>query len=200
MATYTPPTSYSLAYKEVPTQIQTRTHEDLWRDRARKWSQRVSRIRKISRMTSAVINIVMFAFMSFVISVFISTRHDEALGRSIWPRSPKTWPTYMLLVASLLTMITSILLLLYYCLFPKRAAESWKVIVLSYAIHIILWLLVTFLYRLEKAISDLWGWSCTDIAKDLQAKGDIAVDFSKLCSIQVWRKPFRSNISVSDHY
>jgi hypothetical protein len=150
-------------------------------------------------MTSAMMNTVMFAFMSFVISVFIATRHDEALGRPIWPRSPETWPTYMLLAASLLTMITSILLLLYYCLFPKHAAESWKVIVLSYTIHILLWLVVTFLYRLEKGISDLWGWSCTDIAKDLQANGDIAVDFSKLCRIQVCRKPFRSIISVSDH-
>lgn len=150
-----------------------------------KWKKRITRIRTISRMLSAILNIIMFAFMSLVVAIFIGTRNHEALGRPIWPRDPKVWPTVLLLVASLVTMLASLATLLYYCCCFKRAADSWKVIVTSYTIHIGVWLVVTFLYRYEKALSDLWGWSCTDVAADLQASGNIGVDFAKLCRIQV---------------
>lgn len=160
------------------------------------WKGRVSRVRAISRVISALLDTVMFAFMAFVISVFLATRHDEALGRPIWPRDPKTWPTVMLLVASLATMAASILVALYYCCCFKRAADSWKVIVVSYGIHIALWIVVTFLYRWEKALDDLWGWSCTDIATELQERGHINVDFSKLCVIQVSHFTVHAGLSM----
>ncbi|KAH8655821.1 hypothetical protein BX600DRAFT_515509 [Xylariales sp. PMI_506] len=150
----------------------------------KRWKRRISLIRAASRAITALFDSIMFALMSFVIAVFLATRHDEALGRPIWPRDPKTWPTIMLLVASLVTMTASILVALYYCCCFKRAKDSWKVILVTYSIHIGIWIVVTFLYRWEKALNDLWGWSCTDIAAELQSKGNINVDFGKLCALQ----------------
>lgn len=126
----------------------------------------------------------MCGIMSFVIAVFLTTRNDQALDRPIWAKEPKTWPAVLLLTASLLTMVASIATVCYYCLYFKRANDSWKVVVLTYSIHIALWLVVTFLYRYEKDVSDLWGWSCTPIAAELQAKGNIRVDFTTLCHVQ----------------
>ncbi|KAI8628984.1 hypothetical protein F5Y19DRAFT_485339 [Xylariaceae sp. FL1651] len=149
-----------------------------------KWKRRISWLRAISRIVSAITNVITFAFMAFVIAVFLSTRDDSALGRPIWPREPKTWPTILLLTASLITLFASLSLLVYYCLCFRRAVDSWKAVAVMYAIEFGIWLTVTFLYRYEKALSDLWGWSCTDIAKDLQARGNIRVDFANLCRIQ----------------
>ncbi|KAI9767294.1 MAG: hypothetical protein M1839_004538 [Geoglossum umbratile] len=148
------------------------------------WRRRIRFVRMLSRSISAFLNVVMFAFMTLVIAVFLSTRHDQAIGRSVWPKDPKTWPTVMLLVASLVTLTLSIFVLFYYCLCFKRAVESWKVIVVIYGIHISVWITVVYLYRWEKTLNDLWGWSCTDIAKKIQASGNSKVDFSKLCKIQ----------------
>ena len=52
------------------------------------------------------------------------------------------------------------------------------------AIEIGFWVTITTVYREERKRNDLWGWSCTAIAKDLQNGGGSA-DFSKLCNLQV---------------
>ncbi|TVY18987.1 hypothetical protein LARI1_G003362 [Lachnellula arida] len=84
---------------------------------------------------------VMFAFMAFVIATFYATHHDTALGRFIWPKADaKVWPTIMLLASSLVTF-----LLLLFVLCFKRASESWKLVLVTYVVHIGVWLVVTVL-------------------------------------------------------
>jgi hypothetical protein len=138
-----------------------------------------------SRGISAMLNMLMFAFMAFVMVVFYTTRDDSALGRKIWPKNGKTWPTILLLAASFLTFLGSLVTLVIFCCCFKRAAESWKLAAFGYAIHIGAWLVVTIIYRYEKALNDLWGWSCSDIAAQLQNEGNASVNFHRLCTIQV---------------
>jgi hypothetical protein len=148
------------------------------------WERRISYMRTSSRMLSSCLNVAMFGMMVDVIKVFLATRNDQALGRSIWPKEPKTWPTYLLLIVALITLIVSIALLVYHCFYFKRATDSWKAIAVSYGVEFTLWFVTTFLYRWEKTLEDLWGWSCADIAKDLQA-ADPNINFDTLCVIQV---------------
>lgn len=184
--TQNPPSSHSSQYDQVlngkPNEM---GQENLLLKVIARYQRRISRIRMISRIVSATMSLAMCGIMSFVIAVFLTTRNDQALDRPIWAKEPKTWPAVLLLTASLLTMVASIATVCYYCLYFKRANDSWKVVVLTYSIHIALWLVVTFLYRYEKDVSDLWGWSCTPIAAELQAKGNIRVDFTTLCHVQV---------------
>jgi hypothetical protein len=138
-----------------------------------------------SRGISAVLNMLMFAFMALVIVIFYSTRDDQALGRGIWPKNGKEWPTILLLAASFLTFVGSVITLVIFCCCFKRAAESWKLAAFGYVIHIVAWVAVTTIYRTEKRLDDLWGWSCSDIATKLQDEGHASVDFNKLCTVQV---------------
>lgn len=182
-----PPQPYNSQYSPVPNNNEKLEAEKTVLSKTiEKWKKRVKTFRMASRALSTALNMVMFAFMAFVIATFYATRHDTALGRSIWPKEdPKVWPTIMLLASSLVTFLLSVFVLCFYCVCYKRASESWKLVVLTYAIHIGVWLVVTTLYRQQKQLNDLWGWSCTDIATELQKKGDSRVNFQKLCKIQV---------------
>lgn len=182
-----PPLPYDSQYHPVPHKHEQQLLEEkgILKEAAERWKKRVKQLRMLSRAISTILNAAMFAFMAFVIATFIATRHDEALGRNIWPKVTKTWPTYMLLASSLVTFLMSVVVLCFYCLCFKRASESWKLVVLNYGVHIGVWLVVTTLYRTEKVTNDLWGWSCTQIATDLQQKGHSRVNFQDLCKIQV---------------
>lgn len=153
---------------------------------AEKIHKRISALSALSRGISSITNLIMFAFMAFTMFTFYSTKDEQALGRSIWAKNWKTWPTVLVLVASFLTFCASLLALLLFCCCFKKAANSWKMVVFTYAIHISMWLLVTFLYRWEKALNDLWGWSCSEQAGELQHKGNASVNFDRLCQIQVY--------------
>ncbi|KAJ9650101.1 hypothetical protein H2201_009317, partial [Coniosporium apollinis] len=110
----------------------------------------------------------MFAIMAFVTSIFLSTLTDKIYGRNVWPAEGKTWPTFMLLAASLITLAIEIFILYSYWFRFSRAERSWKLVLVEHLAHFLMWLAVTFLYRYEKRLKDVWGWSCSDIAKTLQ--------------------------------
>lgn len=139
----------------------------------------------IARGFSAILNMIMFAFMALVIGVFYASRDNIALGRNIWPKTTTEWPTFLLLGASFLTFAGSVITVIIYCCCFNRAAESWKLAAFGYVIHIGTWLIVTFIYRYEKKLDDLWGWSCSEIAWKLQDEGHTSVNFERLCTVQV---------------
>ena len=146
--------------------------------------KQMKRARLIARAVSTCLNIIMFALMIFTITAFISTRHDTALGRPIWPRQPESWQTWMLLAAAGFSLAVAIGMLIFFCCSYERATRSWKLVLMLTTVEIGFWIVITTIYREEKKTSDLWGWSCTAIAKDLQNGGG-SVDFSKLCNLQV---------------
>ncbi len=66
---------------------------------------------------------------------------------------------------------------------------SWKVTVARYVIHIVGWIIVSVIYRYEKSLhgneNDLWGWTCSTKADDIQAAFHGVVSFDALCRVQV---------------
>lgn len=184
------PQPYNPQYELLPEKTEhNQEHDDEKRklkETFEKLKKKIRAFRTASRAISTALNMVMFAFMAFVIATFYATRHDTALGRTIWPLGEtKVWPTIMLLATSLVTFVLSVFVLCFYCFRYKQASESWKLVVVTYGIHIGVWIVVTVLYRQQKVLNDLWGWSCTDIADELQKAGHSRVNFEQLCKIQV---------------
>ncbi|KAI4188100.1 MAG: hypothetical protein L6R41_002351 [Letrouitia leprolyta] len=137
-----------------------------------------------SRVLSTILNVVMFAFMLVILITFVRSRQDIALARNVWPQDPKIWPTILLLMSAALTLSVSIVPLILQCLYPQRMATRWKWAAVNYGMQITAWIIVSILYRSEKALDDLWGWSCSEIAQKLQGDGHADVAFHDLCTVQ----------------
>ena len=145
-------------------------------------------VQSATSVMSSLFSVIMFAIMIYVSMKFQSTKSIIRGGRDAWPKHPKLWPTIMLLVASGVTLLLSTITLLSYCFCFKTARQSWKLTIIKYVIHILVWAAVTILYRYEKSLhgndNDLWGWSCSQKAKAIQGEFNGVVDFSSLCTVQ----------------
>lgn len=139
----------------------------------------------IARASSVIFDSIMFGTMTFVTSNLLNTQADQVGGRNIWPAEAITWPTYMFFAASLITLAIEILL---FCIFWHRFSrpeQSWKLVVVEHLTQISMWAVVAFLYRYEQRSKGVWEWSCSDMAGTLRSNFNIAVNFNRLCSLQV---------------
>ena len=169
------------------------TPNDRLKQRRYQKLKRYLRIGKaIVQAISTLLSAIMFGAMVFVSIKYYDSRNETRGGRTAWPKHPKLWPTLMLLVGAGITLIVSIITLISYCCFLKKAKRSWKFTVLKYAIHLGAWAIITILYRYEKDVhgsdNDLWGWTCSEEAAAIQAEFNDVVGFGSLCNLQVSRK------------
>ena len=154
--------------------------------------KRTLRILKIAGSgASTLFSLVMFGIMVYVNAKFYTTKDIERDGRTAWPTGgTKEWPSIMLLVASGVTLLMSVVLLFGYCCCWKKTTTNWKFTVFRYTVQIVAWILISIIYRYEKSLhgndNDLWGWSCSTKAAAIQEAFKGVVDFSTLCSAQVY--------------
>jgi len=147
-------------------------------------------LRFVAQGVTTLFSAVMFAIMIYVNNTYSTTKDTIREARTPWPsRGTKLWPTIMLSAASGLTLVLSLVTLFSYCCCWKRARASWKVTVARYIIHIVGWIIVSGIYRYEKSLhgneNDLWGWTCSTNADDIQAAFHGVVSFDALCRVQV---------------
>ena len=146
----------------------------------------------IVQAISTLLSAIMFGAMAFLSIKYYDTQHETRGGRTAWPKHPKLWPTFMLLIGAGITLIVSIITLISYCWFLKKAKSNWKLTVLKYVIHIGAWAIITILYRYEKDVhgsnNDLWGWTCSEEVDAIQAEFNNVVSFNSLCNLQVSHK------------
>jgi len=147
-------------------------------------------LRFVAQGVTTLFSAVMFAIMIYVNDTFYTTKHTIREGRNPWPlKGSKVWPSIMLLTASGLTLVLSLVTLFSYCCCWKKAKASWKLTVARYVIHIVGWIIVSAIYRYEKSLhgneNDLWGWTCSTKADDIQAAFHGVVSFDALCRVQV---------------
>ena len=146
----------------------------------------------IVQAISTLLSAIMFGAMVFLSIKYYGTEHETRGDRTAWPKHPKMWPTFMLLIGAGITLIVSTITLISYCWFLKKAKRNWKLTVLKYVIHIGAWAIITILYRYEKDVhgsnNDLWGWTCSEEAAAIQGEFNDVVGFSSLCNLQVSRK------------
>lgn len=174
----------------VPQPLKIQTPNSRLRQRKYQTLKRYLRIEKIvTKVITVLFSTIMFAIMVFMVVKYQSTKDEVRGGRTAWPKQPKLWPTFMLLVGAGFTLLLSLITLLSYCCAFKKARRSWKLTVMKYVIHIGAWLVISALYRYEKSTNgvnnDLWGWSCSTEATAIQSEFNGVVNFSSLCGVQV---------------
>lgn len=155
---------------------------------------KVRRWTKIARMCSysfsALFSIFMESIMFYVTYKHYKTKDLTTYGRpeGPWAANTKVWPTYMLAAASIVTSLFSLVSLIALCCRAKRVG---KVFGLIYTIaHISSWVAVSATYRIAKTGDDLWGWSCSDVAKEIQQQlGSDVLNFESLCTLQASFSP-----------
>jgi hypothetical protein len=145
--------------------------------------KRMKAMRQRSRAVSTVTSSFMFAAMVAVTIIFVNTESELINGRPIWPRQPVEWPTYLLLAGALISLLSAVITLIFFYIAYERASKSWKLVLALQSIEVGYWIVVAVVYRKEKQLSDLWGWSCSNVANLLQKDGG-SVHFDKLCTLQ----------------
>ena len=151
--------------------------------KVRRWGKIAS---AISEVISAILSIFIESIMIYVIYKFYTTRHLAVQGRpwGPWALGSIIWPTLMFAAASIVSSILALVALIALWYRSKRRA-AWFSLVFA-AVHVIAWIIVSVVYRVEKQEKDLWGWSCTTKAKAIQQQlGSGKLDFGGLCKLQV---------------
>ena len=147
-------------------------------------------VQTTAQVVSTLLTGIMFGIMVFVNIKFYTTRGTVKEGRNPWPKGgTKVWPSFVLLVAAGVTLGISTVILLSYCCKFRRLQQSVKLTFGLYAVHIAVWIVISVIYRYEKSLhgnnDDLWGWSCSTQAANIQKLFDGVVDFRGLCRAQV---------------
>ena len=121
------------------------------------------------------------------------TSNGKTVTRNAWALETSTWPTYMYFgVASGSLVLNSITLAFYLrgVTHANRAnavatAFTWAVILSN----VIVWAVSTAFYKYGKDLhgkpNDLWGWSCSAAAQEIQDIFVKEVNFSRYCTVQV---------------
>jgi small-conductance mechanosensitive channel len=138
-----------------------------------------------SLVASTLLTAALEACMIYIVYKYLSTRHTPASDgsrASPWAHDSITWPTYMLLAASAITLVLCAgLLIAACCRSRKRAMFSLALSI----VQIVVWVVVTILYRVMKVERDLWGWACHPKAAAIQPLYDQVLNFDSLCKVQV---------------
>ena len=160
--------------------------------RSAKWKRTFRILTFISQGLSIIFSLIILAMMIYTFARFVATRTDIKAGRRAWPKDSKVWPTIMLLVGAVITLVISIVTLLAYCWCFNRVERSWTFLISRLAVQVAVWFVITFLYRYEKSRNnvndDLWGWSCVNQSTATQRAFMGSLNFGGLCDIQVRRR------------
>ena len=150
------------------------------------------------RFLSFLFAVYTLATMCFMLSLYLRTNDirrtlylpPSPITRGPWHADSKIWPTYVLLVTSIISCFsTSIVVALYF--HSVKAANKAnlrysQMIYGLFAAHVAVWIGTAVSYRIGKDGSDLWGWSCTSEAQHLlQPFFRDVVNFKLVCRIQV---------------
>ncbi|MCJ1414771.1 hypothetical protein MMC32_001099 [Xylographa parallela] len=120
---------------------------------------------------------------------FLSTRDIIIGGRNAWAKDTTIWPTILLLSTSSATVLVSLLILASYLLSVKHANKTEKTVgtagfVIEMGAHVAVWVATAVAYRLGQTGNDLWGWTCSDKADQIQDQFQAVIDFNNFCNVQ----------------
>jgi hypothetical protein len=137
----------------------------------------------------------MVGSLSYALAKYFLTKNHVIAGNvHPWATPTTLWPTIMLLAISVITFIMNLITLCtYICGVGAANKTSSFFAYIGYilmAVHVAVWAVAAGLFRMAKAESDLWGYSCGGQADAIQEQVKSFLDFGKLCTLQV-RLQFR---------
>ena len=128
---------------------------------------------------------------------FYQTRHtlrevptpSGPVNRGPWFHDTKVWPTYLLLISSIITFVGSLIVVAFYLKGIKAANRAHDSVTYvsyaSFAVHASVWIATAAAYRAGKNGQDLWGWSCKgQNMVELRESFEGIVDFRRQCRVQ----------------
>ncbi|KAL9115340.1 MAG: hypothetical protein Q9227_000661 [Pyrenula ochraceoflavens] len=158
---------------------------------------RIRILRLFARFLSVLLSAYTAATMIQTLHKFYSTRHTlrevstptGPVTRGPWALQTKTWPTYLLLVTSIITFFGSLIVVAFYLKGFKaanRANESVTYVTyVTFATHATVWIATAAAYRAGKTGEDLWGWTCKgQNMVELRESFEGVLDFKKQCNVQ----------------
>ena len=130
----------------------------------------------------------MDGIMVYCLYIFYTTKDIAAPGRKgPWAKNTTLWPTLLLLVASLITLLLDSLAVIAACCRKSKKAlrVENRLIRIGYVVFVVKWIIVFVLYRTGRTSKDMWGWSCDERAKKIQQYYVTQINFHAMCIEQV---------------
>lgn len=166
---------------------------------------RIRRLRVVSRVIALLISIGVLIPLLMTLIKFEQTKdvhqtvivNGESIIRTAWAKDSRTWPTYVYFgVAAISTLLNAGTILSYCCSVEKANVGSYVASTFSWIVlvgNLAVWAAAAAVYKKEKEKTvggkntDLWGWTCSGPARQIQKEFAQQVDFNKYCVIQVCR-------------
>ncbi|MCJ1390632.1 hypothetical protein MMC18_003493 [Xylographa bjoerkii] len=162
-------------------------------ERVRQKDNRLKRQIRIWKLVARIFTFLLAIYPLYsqatTLQKFLGTRDIIINGRNAWAKETTIWPTILLLSTSGATVLVSLLILASYLLSVKHANKTDKTVgtagfVIEMGAHIAVWIATAVAYRLGKTGNDLWGWTCSDKADQIQDQFQAVVDFNNFCNVQ----------------
>ncbi|MCJ1292424.1 hypothetical protein MMC34_003974 [Xylographa carneopallida] len=170
-------------------QIAEPSHSDRIRQKDFRLKRQIRIWKLIARLFAFFLAIYPLYSQATTLHKFLSTRDIIINGRNAWAKDTTIWPTILLLCTSAATTFVSLLILASYLLSVKHANKTEKTVgtagfVIEMGAHIAVWIATAVAYRLGKTGNDLWGWTCSDKADQIQDQFQAVIDFNNFCNVQ----------------
>lgn len=132
----------------------------------------------------------MIGILSFALAKYYLTRNNVIAGnQKAWVTPATLWPTFMLLGIAAITFFMNLVTLCSYACgvgaANKSSTATTVVGIILLAVHVISWAVAAGLYKMAETGNDLWGYTCSARADEIQAQVKSFVSFGKLCNLQV---------------
>ncbi|KAK6389519.1 hypothetical protein LTR65_006690 [Meristemomyces frigidus] len=162
----------------------------------RRLKHRVRVLKFVSRVVASAMSAITLAPLVMTLVKYLETRNTyynvNGIDRTAWPNNSNTWYTYMYTAVAAISFLLNTAIVIAYWKGVKQAnsadkvAGYWSNILLVG--HIVVWAVSAGVYRYGKEpvnghFKDLWGWSCSTAADELQAV-ITDVKFGTYCNIQ----------------
>ena len=159
--------------------------------------QRIRYFKFFLRVFTLALAIYSLVTMAYTLKRFIATRNykviirnsaGHVLVRGPWFKETKLWPTLLLATTSSLSLLLNLVVVIAYLKSVRTAnTTSTYFTYVSYiisAVHVGMWIPTAAAYRIGKTGEDLWGWSCSEKAAQIQPAFKGIVDFERACNVQ----------------
>lgn len=162
---------------------------------------RIRRLRLISRVLALLISIAVFIPIALTLHKFLTTKGvyrdvpqpgGTMKSRTAWANDSKTWPTYTYFAVATVSVLLHFATIISYWFSVQHAnAAATVASVFTWAVmigNLVVWIVAAGLYRGEKDTGekpkDLWGWTCSAAAQEIQDIFREQVDFNQFCNVQ----------------
>ena len=161
--------------------------------------RQIRRMKFFLRVFTLALAIYSLVAMTYTLKHFFDTHDHKVVVRNIsaggqpvirgpWFKESKTWPTILLMVTSAISLLLNVVVVVAYFKSVETAnTAAANFAYISYIIaatHVGMWIPTAVAYRAGKNGEDLWGWSCSIKAEQIQIAFLGVVDFKRACHIQ----------------